>query len=475
MANPIYGGEFLMHLVLLSGGSGKRLWPLSNDARSKQFLKVLKDEDGKPQSMVQRVWKQLASVGLSDKVVIATGRAQVDMINSQLGTGPKIILEPERRDTYPAIALATSFIKTVQGAAPNDVITVLPVDPYVETSFFSRIKILEEALKKSAADIALIGVVPSFPSTKYGYIIPENHMEIDRNDFMRVSSFKEKPEEEIARELMSKGALWNCGIFAFRVKFLLKHLEEKGFSTQYDELLEQYSELPKISFDYEIVEKTNKIVVIDYNGDWKDLGTWNTLTDEMKNPIKGKGILSKDCINCHLINELEIPVAVLGCQNIIVAASPDGILVTQRDASPRVKELVGKFDGRPMYEERRWGWYRVLDHTTFPDGHEVLTKRIAVKAGKNLSYQYHLHRSEIWTVISGTGMFAIDGRILPVKAGDVLEIPVGRRHGIKANNDLEFIEVQTGSQLIEEDIKRVCMSWEEIEGLCQKGENYDTI
>lgn len=456
-----------MHLVLLSGGSGKRLWPLSNDARSKQFLKVLRDGNNEPVSMVQRVWRQLASVGLSENAVIATGKAQVDMINSQLGNDTKVIIEPERRDTYPAIALATAFIKSVEGANNDDIVTVLPVDPYVENAFFSRVKNLEDALVQSKADIALMGVIPSFASPKYGYIIPDQ-AEINDREYRWVSSFREKPNEEAAKDLIIEGALWNCGIFAFRVEFLLNHLREKGFSTEYNELLEEYTELPKISFDYEIAEKTKKIVVIDYDGEWKDLGTWNTLTDEMASPVTGRGILSEDCINSNIINELDIPVAVLGCKDLIVAASPDGILVTQRDASPRVKELVGDYDGRPMYEERRWGWYRVLDHTTFADGREVLTKRIAVKAGKNLSYQFHHFRSEIWTVINGEGLYALNGKIISVKAGDVLQIPVKSKHGIKAITDLEFIEVQEGTQLIEEDIVRVCMSWEEVKEICQK-------
>lgn len=459
-----------MHLVLLSGGSGKRLWPLSNDARSKQFLKVLKDGDGNPVSMVQRVWQQLTAVGLADSAVIATGRAQVDMIHSQLGSDVRVIVEPERRDTFPAIALAAGYLHSKAGAARQDVVMVLPVDPYVEDRFFQRARQLETALLGSGADLALMGVVPSFPSTKYGYIIPELAESSTGAGagpaYRRVRAFREKPDEETARALMEQGALWNCGIFAFRLEFVFDRLREKGFSEDYSELLEQYGELPKISFDYEVVEKTQRIVVVDYDGDWKDLGTWNTLTDEMSESVSGRGILSQDSVNSHVINELDIPVAVLGCENVIVAAGPDGILVTQREASPRVKELVGHLNGRPMYEERRWGWYRVLDYTVFADKREVLTKRIAIKSGKNLSYQYHQHRSETWTIIQGKGMIALDGRIIPVREGDVLKIPSGTKHGIKALTDLEFVEVQSGSQLVEEDIVRVCMAWEDVEQLC---------
>jgi len=453
-----------MKLVLLSGGSGKRLWPLSNDSRSKQFLKVLENEDGKFVSMVQRVWGQLDTVGLTDSAVIATSKSQLDMISSQLGNDVKLVVEPERRDTFPAIALAASYLYSVEEADLDEVVAVLPVDPYVEDRFFEKVKELESCLHVSGADLALIGVTPTYPSEKYGYIVPESTQE--SSAFSRVSHFREKPDEKGAQELISQGALWNCGVFAFKVGYVISILESKGLPTDFEALHALYGQLPKISFDYEVVEKANKIAVLSYDGDWKDLGTWNTLTDEMSAQLIGKGVVSEDSQNTHLINELDIPVTVLGVSNVVVAASPDGILVTDKNASPRIKDLVGQFDARPMFEERRWGWYRVLDHTKFAEGNEVLTKRIGVTAGKNLSYQHHYKRSEVWTIISGEGYFAFNDEIRVVKPGDVLIIPVGAKHGIKAITDVEFIEVQAGSDLVEEDIVRIFMTWEEVEEHC---------
>jgi mannose-1-phosphate guanylyltransferase len=452
-----------MKLVLLSGGSGKRLWPLSNDARSKQFLKVLENKNCELQSMVQRVWGQLRDVGLADSSVIATSKSQVDMIQSQLGQNIPIIIEPMRRDTFPAIALASVYLYSVRGISLSEVVTVLPVDPFVEYRFFYRVKELEETVLSSGADLALIGVEPTYPSEKYGYIVPAS--KYSDSEFLRVSHFTEKPTEEKASKLIEQGALWNCGVFAFKLDYMISLLQEKGLPIQYDELLKQYDKLPKISFDYEVVEKTEHIVVLPYDGYWKDLGTWNTLTEEMATNQIGKGVIASS-ENTHLINELDIPVTVLGVSNAIVAVSPDGILVADKEKSPKIKELVGDFDQRPMYEERRWGWYRVLDYTKFEDGREVLTKRIGVTAGKNLSYQMHYHRSEVWTIIKGEGEFALNGEIRRVKPGDVLEIPVGTKHGIKAITDLEFIEVQTGTELIEEDIVRIYMTWEEVKENC---------
>ncbi|MCP3761365.1 sugar phosphate nucleotidyltransferase [Domibacillus sp. A3M-37] len=454
-----------MKIVLLSGGSGKRLWPLSNDSRSKQFLKMLTGKENQLESMVQRIWGQLESVGLQNSAVIATSKSQVDMLHSQLGSEVPLIIEPSRRDTFPAIALAASFLYSMGQARLDEVVAVLPVDPYVEDRFFDRIKDLESALQSSNSDLALIGVEPTFPSSKYGYIVPDSYKGV--SDYCSVNRFTEKPDEEAAQGLIQQGALWNCGVFAFKLGYLVSILKEKGLPFEYDELLAQYSELPKISFDYEVVERTDKIVVIPYDGYWKDLGTWNTLTEEMASEQIGKGVVCEESLNTHLINELDIPVTVLGVSNVVVAVSPDGILVADKEKSPKIKELIGIFDNRPMYEERRWGWYRVLDHVKFDYGQEVLTKRIGVTAGRNLSYQKHSFRSEVWKIIKGEGEFALNDEIRSVKPGDVLQITVGDKHGIKALTDLEFVEVQTGTDLVEEDIVRIFMTWEEVEQHCE--------
>ena len=457
-----------MRLILLSGGSGKRLWPLSNEARSKQFLQVLENKDGERESMVQRVWGQLQAVGLADSAVVATSKSQIDMMKNQLGDSVKLVVEPVRRDTYPAIALAAAYLSSVEQVSPKEVVAVLPVDSFVDDKFFQRVKELEDVLIKTDADLALVGVTPTYPSEKYGYIVPE--LSQDEHPFVNVSHFQEKPKEAQARELIAQQALWNCGVFAFRLGYILSKLEELGLPTDYLKLINKYASLPKISFDYEVVEKAKNVVAIRYAGEWKDLGTWNTLTEEIANPISGNGVLSRDCVGSHLINELDIPIIILGLSNVVVAASPDGILVTDKQASPRVKDLVNGFEQRPMFEERRWGWYRVLDHTTYEDGHEVLTKRIGVIAGKNLSYQLHNQRSEVWTITNGEGEFALDDVIYAVKSGDVLHIPVGAKHGIRALSDLEFIEVQAGSDLVEGDIVRIFMGWAEIEKHCRRAE-----
>ena len=450
-----------MKLVLLSGGSGKRLWPLSNDARSKQFLKVLENERGEMESMVQRVWGQIKGAGLADSAVIATSKVQVEILQNQLGSVP-IIVEPERRDTFPAIALAASYLYS-QGVGLDETVCILPVDPYVDDQFFDRIRDLEGALHNSGAKMALMGVNPTYPSSKYGYIVPES--DENNSDYKKVGRFTEKPSEDRAERLIEQGALWNCGVFAFKLSYMMDHLLRAGMPMQYENLLARYATLEKISFDYAVVEKESHIAVIPYDGYWKDLGTWDTLTENMGLQHIGKGAISEDSPNTHLINELDIPVTIIGVPNAIVAVSPDGILVSDKEASPRVKDMVDPGQ-RPMYEERRWGWYRVLDYSKFGDGTEVLTKRIGLKAGNNLGYRKHLYRADTWTIISGKGILVKEGTITPVAAGDVVTIEPGTYHCLKAFHDMEYIEVQKGEVVQEEDFEELFSSWNDIERHC---------
>lgn len=453
-----------MKLILLSGGSGKRLWPLSNDTRSKQFLKMLETEEGTKESMVQRVWGQLEAVGLASSSTIATSKLQKEMIHNQLGLDIPIVTEPERRDTFPAIALAASFLYSEKEIDRDEVIVVLPVDPYVEDEFFHKVKELEALVKESKSDLALIGVKPTYPSSKYGYIVPKDQT----TDYIEVDRFTEKPTEEQAASLIEDNALWNCGVFAFRLGYILDILAEKEWPLDYRSLKAQYHTLPKISFDYEVVEKAQKIVALPYAGYWKDLGTWNTLTEEMATSLLGKGVISNDSVNTHLINELDIPVTIIGGRDLVVAVSPDGILVSDKASSPQIKELIKDFTNPPMYEERLWGWSRTLDYSKYDDEQEMVTKRICIFEGKNSTYHYHNLRDEVWTIIKGEGELALDDKITRVKAGDVVHLPAGKKHSILAVSELEFIEVQTGLGIFEEDIHRIAYDWEDVLGHFKK-------
>lgn len=308
--------------------------------------------------MVQRVYRQLSEVVAAEDMIVTTNASQVDMLHNQLGDIP-IVVEPERRDTFPAIALACTYLYSALGMKEDEVVGVVSVDAFVDVAFYQQVKELEKLVMTTNADIGLLGIKPTYPSSKYGYLIPKQYTE-----YMQVARFVEKPSEEVAEALIGKGAYWNSGVFAFPLNLILNKLSRDGFSNSYKELLEQFSILPKNSFDYEVVEKLNEITALTYDGYWKDLGTWNTLTEEMSQQVIGNGGFSEDSYNTHIVNELDLPVKVLGISNAVVAVSADGILVTDKPASSRMKDMLhdGLFS-RPMYEERRWGWYRVLDIT----------------------------------------------------------------------------------------------------------------
>lgn len=433
-----------MQIVLLSGGSGKRLWPLSNDIRSKQFLKIMRSNGSGNESMIQRVYRQIADAKLNADITVATSATQVESIKSQLGGRVSVVIEPERRNTFPAIALASAYLYYERKCPLDETVVVLPVDPYVDGEYFEKIHELDQAVQNNAADIVLMGVKPTYPSEKYGYIIPEN----SSADIIKVAEFKEKPDAATAAEFIKRGGLWNCGVFAFKLSYLVNIIKSQTECGCFGDVESQYSRFEKTSFDYAVVERSNSVAAISYDGEWKDLGTWNTLTEVMEsNPI-GDVRMADDCENTHVINELEIPVVVMGAKDMVVAVSHDGILVADKVQSSYIKRHVDDMDRRPMFEERGWGEYKVLDMVINEDGTKSLTKRKTVKAGSSIDYQCHRNRSEIWAVISGKCIITINDRAHVALTGDTFSISEGVMHGLKAITDTELIEIQVGKELI---------------------------
>ena len=423
-----------MHIILLSGGSGKRLWPLSNDVRSKQFIKLFKNDNGKYESMVQRVYRQIQTVNSDMEVTIATSKSQVSAIRNQLGNKVSICLEPCRRDTFPAIALAAAYLKDVQGLSEEDCVAVCPVDPYVDNTYYQTVQKLEKIVNEGQSNLVLMGIEPTVPSEKYGYIIP-----VDKNEISRVAKFTEKPDTETAKEYIKQGALWNAGVFAFKLGYLLNKAHELIDFEDYADLFKKYDTLTKISFDYAVVEKETNIQVLRYAGQWKDVGTWNMMAEVMADKTKGDVILDDTCKGTNVVNELNIPILCMGCEDMVVAASEDGILVSTKERSGYMKPYVEKIDNPSMFAEKSWGTFTVIDNQE-----NSKTIKIEMKPNAEMSYHSHSYRSEIWNIISGTGKVCINGESKTVKAGDVVQIPVDTRHSIKANEKMEIIEIQLG-------------------------------
>ena len=433
-----------MNIVLLSGGSGQRLWPLSNEIRSKQFIKIFHRQDGMLESMVQRVYRQIRTVDPGAEITVATSRSQVSALHNQLGENIGISVEPCRRDTFPAIALAASYLHDIRGVSRKEAIVVCPVDPYVEMDYFRALEELGNYAAQSEANLVLMGIEPTYPSEKYGYIIPE-----EADQVSKVSVFKEKPDQRTAEKYISQGALWNGGVFAFKLDYVLKRAHELIDFTDYEDLYRKYDSLKKISFDYAVVEHEPYIEVMRFSGMWKDLGTWNTLTEAMDSQIVGEALYNETCENLHVINELNVPVLCMGLKNIVVSASPEGILVSDKQQSSYIKPFVNTLDNKVMFAEKSWGSFRVLDV-----GDDSLTIKVTLNPGHSMNYHSHEHRDEIWNVISGQGRTVVDEREQFVKAGDVICMKAGCRHTVIADTELQMIEVQLGQDITVHDKKK---------------------
>lgn len=425
-----------MNIILLSGGSGKRLWPLSNEIRSKQFIQLFHGEQGL-ESMVQRVYRQILRADPKAEVTIATGKKQVSSIQNQLGGKVSVCVEPCRRDTFPAIALAAAYLHDEKGVGEDEPVIVCPVDPYVEEGYFQNLLTLSELAGKGTANLCLMGVEPTYPSEKYGYIIPETAEKVSR-----VESFKEKPDAETAQRYIAQGALWNCGVFGFRLGYLMDIAHGLIAFSDYRDLYAKYENLEKISFDYAVVEKETDIAVLRYAGDWRDVGTWNTFAETMEDSVIGKAVLDETCENTHVINETDLQILCMGCKNMVVAASSDGILIADKEQSSYLKPYADRFEDTARYAEKSWGSYTVLDIQP-----NAMTIRVTLNAGHRMNYHSHKLRDEAWNIISGTGRTIVDGMEQPVRPGDVVTVAAGCKHTIIADTELKVIEVQTGEDI----------------------------
>lgn len=431
---------------------------MSNDSRSKQFLRVLHAPDGHRESMVQKVWRQLQSADLATDTYVCASRAQRDIIEHQIGNVP-FIEEPERRDTFPAIALAALSLKDVHRVALDEPIAVVPIDHAVEDEYFHTIAHLEQVLAESQAELALMGVVPTAPNSQFGYMTVTESS--SNYAWKRVRSFVEKPPVDEAQQLIQEGALWNCGVFSFHLRSLLQNLEAQGLPTTYSEFLEAFPHLVKQSFDYAVVEHAQSVAVLPFHGKWKDIGTWESLVKEWDEPMLGRGGLI-DCEDTQVVNEFGVPLVAMGLKHAIVVTTPDGMLVADKSMAGRVKEVANEWNDRPMVEERFWGHYKVMDYQKLDGGTEVLTKWVEVEVGHHLKYQKHKSRVEIWTIVDGAGEVVIDGQVRIVRPGDVVTIAENAWHTIRAILRLRFVEVQRGHAVSDEDVERSVLSWDEI-------------
>lgn len=436
-----------MNIILLSGGSGKRLWPLSNDTRSKQFIRIFKKADGEYESMVQRVYRQILQADPDARVTVATSKSQLSSLFNQLQGEVMVSVEPCRRDTFPAIALASAYLVDKAGVSPEESVVVCPVDPYVDDSYFVALKDLAAQADKGEANLVLMGIEPTYPSEKYGYILPVSNAPI-----ADVRAFKEKPNAVVAQKYIDQGALWNGGVFAYKLRYVLEKARQIIGFCDYQRLFDGYSDLKKISFDYAVVEGEEKIQVCRYSGQWKDLGTWNTLTEAMGEAVVGKGILADTCSGVHIVNETDIPVLAMGLKDVVISASADGILVCDKQQSSYIKRYVDGIERQVMVADKSWGSYRVVNVES-----GSMTIKVTLKPGHSMNYHSHQERDEVWVVISGVGETIVDGERREVVPGDVILLKANQRHTVRAITELKLIEVQLGRDITVSDKQKYPM------------------
>lgn len=434
-----------MNVILLSGGSGKLLWPLSNEVRSKQFIKIFKKEDGTYESILQRAYRQIKSVDKNATVTVVASREQIPSIKNQLDDNVHISVEPCRKDTFPAVALASMYLANVEGIDENEPVVVSPVDLFVDEEYYKALENIYNQVNKAEANLVLMGIEPTAPSSKYGYIIPAT-----KEDVSGVDTFKEKPSEAQAKKYMEQGALWNGGVFGYKLKYVIDKAQEIiGYSDYYD-LYEKYRQIKKISFDYAVVENESKIQVVRFAGLWKDIYNWSKMTEAMEEPVIGKGIIGEGCADVNIVNETDVPILAVGLTDVVISASSQGILVSDKNKSSYIDTFIDALgDDQIMFAEKSWGSYEVVD----VDEHG-LTIKITLNEGHSMNYHSHNHRDEVWVVISGNGYTVVDGMRQKVHAGDVITMSSGCRHTVFAETELKLIEVQIGKDISADDKKK---------------------
>jgi mannose-1-phosphate guanylyltransferase len=430
-----------LHTILLCGGSGQRLWPLSGRIRSKMFLKLLPAPDGGTESMIERVCRQLENSGLGPSSMFVAHQDQAALMRRYTRNGYEILGEPHKRGTFTAAALAALYLHSAGKAGPEDIICAAPADMYADDGFFQLFHQFREVLSASQAELALLGTRPTYPSDQYGYIIPGAEY---NGVYSRVLSFEEKPGLSRAAELIEKQALWNCGVFAFRLGFMLRHLEQMALPTELSAFTGLYPDFPVRSFDKEVAERSSNAVVVRHEGEWRDLGSWDTLTAQLHQPVIGTGGIWGNSRNTHIVNELSLPLHVIGVSDIVAVGSPEGILIAAKQEANAIKEIIHTPSAKANYGETAWGHYTVLDQTSGDLG-AVLTIKLTLLAGHELPEMSFPDTSKRWMILSGHGEVVLNGLAAAARSGDTYAVARGERHGIRACSAMELLEIRIGS------------------------------
>ena len=418
-----------MNIVLLSGGSGKRLWPVSTDSCPKQFLSFFGDNRSLLEKTYQDVIKNFSNV------FIATQDEHKNKVHTQINDDIDLIVEPKRIGTFGAILNAAVFLKYEKKLSDDEFVSIIPTDHDVDETFYNVLLDAEKLLISKNENICLIGIKPRYPSTQFGYILKNKNM---------VEKFFEKPDEEKAKKLIEKEALWNSGIVVFRLKHIIDLSKKYVDFETYDEFLRKYVTLPNNSFDKQYLEKENNICLIETDSNWNDLGTWEIMSKKISKP---------DQYNTNIINFEDKEIKNKGIKDSIIVNAPNGLL------------LLNKHTDKLYW--KNWGYYKVLNYYKNKD-REIKIKILSIERGNNISYQYHKFRNEEWFVISGNGIAILENQIFDINFGDKISILKNQLHSIRAKSNLCILEVQYGRLTDENDIVRIENDWDKILKLVDK-------
>ena len=454
-----------MYAIILAGGSGSRLWPLSRELYPKQLIK-LNGED----SLLQSTFKRLTTFVEPTNIVSITNVKHANDVKfqlSQINPNSTTLVEPMGKNTAPAIACTLEFIR--QKSDKDEIVLIVPSDQLI-----TDIKAFEQSVKdaiKIAEDgyIVTFGIRPSYPETGYGYVKIENKFKTG----YKVEKFVEKPNLETAKQYISDGGYyWNGGIFLGKASTILEefahlskevfeNLNQLDFSEKASIPFGTYEKMPSISIDYAIMEKSDKVALVELKSDWNDLGSWQSLYDVKEKDSKGNviegNVIANDVSNSLIYSSKKL-VAACGLEDIIIVETEDAIMACKKDRSQEVKqvyeELKSKDDAAHLLHKtvfRPWGYY-----TCLAEGEGYLTKVIGVAPKQKLSIQSHNHRSEHWVVLEGKALVILNDEEHYLEAGQSIDIPLQAKHSLQNpyEKELKIIEVQKGDYISEDDIIR---------------------
>lgn len=453
-----------MKVVILAGGSGTRLFPLSRSCYPKQFLKIAGQK-----SLLAQTMDRFLDIAEPKDIIIVTNKDYQfyvqDILQEENAEAANIILEPIGRNTVPAIALVCQYCHDKLKTGADEIIFVVPSDHIIRPqTTFLQLLIKAKKLAQSGK-IVTLGVVPDRPETGYGYIKAGKSL---TNGGYEVEAFKEKPDLASACAYCRDGNYyWNAGIFVFSLGRMMAELVScepaivNLISQSYEQTLADFPKMPDISIDYAVAEKSKQMAVLPMNLYWNDIGSWDAFSETMTADVAGNVVDGHtellNCRNTMVLSQKRLLIGI-GLQNLNIVETPDVVLVAQKGKSQQIKEVLTKLKSRKsrkvlenqtMY--RPWGCYTVLSEGT---GFKV--KKIVVKPGGRLSLQRHLRRSEHWTVVSGTAAVTNNGTKTVCNVNESTYIPIGCKHRLEnlTDQNLVIIEVQVGKNLSEDDIER---------------------